>query len=119
MRKELQRDEGLLRLSRGTRWLAAGAVAGAGLMSIAVAESLPGRSSAATTPRTTPTTTPPTSASTASGASEEQSEPSEGGDDGVAATPQTAPATAPPTFTVPTAPPQTAYNPPVVSSGGS
>lgn len=117
MRKELQRDEGLLRLSRGTRWLAAGAVAGAGLMSIAVAESLPGRSSAATTPRTTPA--PSTSASTASGASEEQSEPSEGDDDSGAAAPQTVPSTAPPTFTVPTAPPQTAYNPPVVSSGGS
>ena len=111
MRKELQRDEGLDRLSRGTRWLAAGALVSAGCLSVAVAETLPGRSSAAT-PRTARSTTPSTAGPAT--APPQTLSPA-------TAPPQTlSPATAPPqTLSPATAPPQTANTQPVVSSGGS
>ena len=62
MKRELQRDQGLRRVSRVTRWTATGALVSAGVLSIAVAESLPGRSSASQAGRsvTAPTVaTPP------------------------------------------------------------
>lgn len=117
MRRELRRDEGLLRLSKATRWMVAAAVAGAGLMSAAVAAALPGRSSAATRtevpPQPVTSVAPSSTDGSASGATEGASEEAPEGE-----TPAT-PATAPTTLTPPTAPPQTVYNPPVVSSGGS
>ena len=122
MRKELQRDEGLARLSRGTRWLTAGAVLSAGCLSAAVAETLPGRSSAAipapggpSTHADTPATVapagtaPPTTAAPASDGDTDT-------DDGGSAAPAAA---VPQTLAPPTTPPTTSYNPPVVSSGGS
>ena len=109
MRKELERDQGLARLSRGTRWLTAGAFLSAGCLSVAVAETLPGRSSAATpkAPPTVPTTTGPSDDAPSQSPQTESPQ---------TATPQTA---APQTLAPPTTPPTTAYNPPVVVSGGS
>jgi hypothetical protein len=60
------RDSGLRRVSRITRWLVAGSVAGAGVLSAVVAQALPGNSSPVATPGSgtpsvapTPTTTAP------------------------------------------------------------
>lgn len=110
MRKELQRDDGLARLSRGTRWLTAGAFLSAGFLSVAVAETLPGRSSAALpTQPAQPSPLPSSSSST-------------GAEDPVVITPPTTAAqvpASPQTLSPPTTPPQTVYNPPVASSGGS
>jgi hypothetical protein len=110
VKKELQRDEGLLRLARGTRWLAAGALVSAGALSIAVAETLPGRSSAAA-PTTTVPSPPPTSSTAPSTQQTDQPTPQ---------TDQPTPQTDPPsTLAPPTSPPQTVYSPPVATSGGS
>lgn len=117
MRKELQRDDGLARLSRGTRWLTAGAFLSAGFLSVAVAETLPGRSSAASPAKPVQSTQP-----SQPGALPSSSSPSAGTEDpAVTAPPATAaPLTASPqTLSPPTAPPQTVHNPPVASSGGS
>jgi hypothetical protein len=115
VRKELERDEGLARLSRGTRWLTAGAFLSAGCLSVAVAETLPGRSSAAThqPPPTTPATTTPPATTPITGPPPSTTAP---GDDAQTPSPQTQ---APQTLAPPTTPPTTAYNPPVVVSGGS
>jgi hypothetical protein len=67
--RPIDRDEGLRRVSRLTRWFAAGAVALIGGLSAVVAQALPGASSASSSPSpsgapvpaTTPSTTPATS----------------------------------------------------------
>jgi len=55
------RDTGLRRISRTTRWLAGGAVALMGVVSAVAAYAAPGKSSGEPT---TPPTTPPTSSAT-------------------------------------------------------
>lgn len=50
------RDTGLRRVSRMTRWLVAGSVAAAGVLSAVVAQALPGSSGSAATPTPGPGT---------------------------------------------------------------
>lgn len=120
MRKEFQRDEGLARLSRGTRWLTAGALVSAGCLSVAVAETLPGRTSAiARLPASngsTPAAGAPAGSRPGTVASSGAATPSD-----PAATPSDPAATPAGTQTLspPTTAPRQVYNPPVVSSGGS
>lgn len=94
MRRERRRDEGLELLSKGTRFLAAGAFVAVGVFSAAVAKGLPGHSAAPARTVTPATTAPTTVAPSDYGASSQ-------------------------TVAPPTTPPQTTYQPPVVSSGGS
>lgn len=113
MRKEFQRDEGLARLSRGTRWLTAGALVSAGCLSVAVAETLPGRTSAIAR-------LPASNGSTPAAGAPAGSRPGTVASSG-AATPSDPAATPAGTQTLspPTTAPRQVYNPPVVSSGGS
>jgi multidrug efflux pump subunit AcrA (membrane-fusion protein) len=92
------RDLGLERIGRSTRWLAVGLLAGGGVLSAAVAKTLPGHSAPSHSVSTPPSPAVP---QTSTGDS----------------TPQQAPDTTP--LTSPAQVPQTVSNPPVVSSGGS
>jgi len=88
-----QRDEGLVRVKRVTRWLAAGAVAAAAAFSITAAKVVPGRSHAPSNTVATP--------------------------DPNAVNDPNSPYYQDPGLQSPDQPPMRAYNPPRVSSGGS
>lgn len=92
------RDQGLRRVTRGTRYLAVGTVIAGGLLSTAVAKALPGRSSHQ--PTSTATTLPSANGSSSTGSGQ--------GSTGAAA------------LSPPAQAPQPALtSPPVVVSGGS
>jgi hypothetical protein len=110
------RDSGLRRVSRVTKWLVAGSVAGIGIVTAVVAEAAPGSSRTTTPPPTSPITSGPVTNSPVTDS------PATSPD----TTPVTSPATPPPSArTTPTTlPPIT--DPPLppvrhhhVSSGGS
>jgi hypothetical protein len=109
MKREFDRDQGLRRVSRITRWTATGALVSAGVLSIAAAESLPGRSSASEPGRSVAA---PASSSTTPSSGATQSP--------TTTTPlATTPVTTPATLALPQQAPQSTYNAPVVASGGS
>ncbi|HLI53318.1 MAG TPA: hypothetical protein VKU88_03250 [Acidimicrobiales bacterium] len=91
------RDYGLRRIGAATRWMAVATLAGGGLLSVAVAKALPGRSS------------PPASSSAGSTAASPSSGQASSASQGASSAPISAPATAP----------QPVAAQPVVNSGGS
>jgi hypothetical protein len=99
--RPIDRDDGLRRVSRLTRWFAAGAVALIGGLSALVAQALPGASSTSSSPSppsgaSVPATTPATSP----------------------VQPTSPPATSDPNFQ-PAPPPVVTHHPSVATSGGT
>ena len=103
MTSRAARDLGLQRIGTSTRFLAVGAVLAGGVLSAAVAKTLPGKSTHPAAVTGTNTATPSQPSPTVG---------SSGGDDGSQSTQA-------PALTAPAQAPQTASAPPVVSSGGS
>lgn len=104
------RDQGLARIGSTTRWMAAGVFVVGGVLSAAVAKSLPGHSGHPTSANVSTTTGASSGSATGGGSSSaaavapSATDPSAGASSSLTAPPQA---------------PQPAYNPPVVNSGGS
>lgn len=112
MASTASRDQGLARIGSTTRWMAAGVFVVGGVLSAAVAKSLPGHSGHPTSANVSTSTGASSGSATGGGSSSSSSaavapsatDPSAGSSSSLTAPPQA---------------PQPVYNPPVVNSGGS
>lgn len=111
MASTASRDQGLARIGSTTRWMAAGVFVVGGVLSAAVAKSLPGHSGHPTSANVSTSTGASSGSATGGGSSSSSAavapsatDPSAGSSSSLTAPPQA---------------PQPVYNPPVVNSGGS